>query len=285
MSVERPAGGWLADRVVAITGAGRGIGRAHALFFASEGARVVVNDLGTEADEVVAEIAAAGGRAVAVQGDVATWDGGRAVVDGAVAAFGRLDALVNNAGFLHDRALVHMDEHEWDEVVAVHLKGHFVPTRWAAAHWRERHRAGEPVRAALLHTSSTSGLIGNPGQSNYGTAKAGVAAFSMICAQELGRYGVRSNCLVPSARTRLTDSAPGLSDVVAPPREGFDPWDPANVSPVAAYLASEACTITGRTYFVQGGVVRALQPWSMGPSIEEPGRWTVAGLAQHLAEI
>jgi len=252
--------GALDGRVAVITGAGGGLGRAHALLLAAEGARVVVNDRGTRADgtgdrggdraaadAVVADIRAAGGTAVANSEDVADWDGGRRLVEAAVEAYGRLDVLVNNAGFLRDRALATMDEEDWDAVVNVHLKGHFVPTRWAAAHWRERHKAGEQVRASVINTSSTSGLLGNPGQTNYGAAKAGIAGFSGIVAQELAKYGVRSNCIAPAARTRLTEGAPGLGALVQPPADGFDVWDPANVSPVVAYLATEDCPLTGVT--------------------------------------
>jgi NAD(P)-dependent dehydrogenase (short-subunit alcohol dehydrogenase family) len=284
--------GALDGRVAVITGAGRGLGREHALLFAAEGARVVVNDRGSDpdgtgegqdpADAVAAEIRDRGGEAVANTDDVADWEGGQRLVQAAVDAFGKLDVLVNNAGILRDRALVNMTEADWDSVMTVHLKGHFVPTRFAAEHWRARSKAGEEVRASLVHTSSTSGLLGNPGQTNYGAAKAGIAAFSSICAQELARYGVRSNCIVPAARTRLTESTPGLGDVIAPPSDGFDLWDPANVSPVVAYLASERCELTGRTLFVQGGTVRLMEPWRLGDTLERDGRWTVSELAEML---
>ncbi len=271
--------GALEGRVAIITGAGRGLGRAHALLFAEEGARVVVNDLGPEAEEVAAEIRAAGGDAVGVSADITEWGTGQKLLDAAVTELGGLDVLVNNAGFLRDRALVNMSEQEWDDIVAVHLKGHFVPTRFAAAYWREQAKAGRPVQASIVHTSSTSGLLGNPGQTNYGAAKAGIGAFSAICAQELGRYGVRSNCIAPAARTRLTEATPGLGEVVAAPADGFDLWDPANVSPVVAYLASDACELTGRTLFVQGGTVRVLEPWHLGERLERDRRWTIEELA------
>jgi NAD(P)-dependent dehydrogenase (short-subunit alcohol dehydrogenase family) len=282
--------GALDGRVAIITGAGRGLGREHALLFASEGARLVVNDRGgapdgsgddTSAAEAVAEeVRALGGEAVANTDDVADWEGGQRLVNRAVEAFGRLDVLVNNAGILRDRALVNMTEAEWDDVVSVHLKGHFVPTRFAATYWREQAKAGEEVRASIVHTSSTSGLLGNPGQTNYGAAKAGIGAFSIICAQELARYGVRSNCIAPAARTRLTQATPGLGDMVAAPSDGFDIWDPANVSPLVAYLASGACELTGRTFFVQGGTVRVMEPWQLGHTLERDERWTVADLAE-----
>jgi NAD(P)-dependent dehydrogenase (short-subunit alcohol dehydrogenase family) len=277
--------GQLDGRVAIITGAGRGLGREHARLFAAEGAKVVVNDLGDAADEVAEELRAAGAEAIASTHDIATWKGGEELVGAAVDAFGRLDVLVNNAGILRDRMLVSMTEDEWDDVIAVHLKGHFVPTRFAAVHWRERVKAGEPVRASVIHTSSTSGLLGNPGQTNYGAAKAGIGSFSIICAQELARYGVRSNCIVPAARTRLTEATPGLSDVVAAPAEGFDLWDPANVSPLVAYLATEGCDITGRTFFVQGGTVRVMEPWRMGERLERDFRWTIAELGDELPRL
>jgi NAD(P)-dependent dehydrogenase (short-subunit alcohol dehydrogenase family) len=280
--------GSLDGRVAIITGAGRGIGREHALLFAAEGARVVVNDLDpAPAEAVCAEITAAGGEAVANSSDISTWAGGEAIVEQAVSAFGGLHVLVNNAGILRDRMLVSMTEQEWDDVVASHLKGHFAPTRFAAAHWREQAKQGAPVQASVINTSSTSGLIGNPGQSNYGAAKAGIAAFTVILAQELSRYGVRVNALAPAARTRLTEATPGLGDVVQAPADGaaFDVWDPANVAPIAAYLATASATETGRVYFVQGGVVRLFEGWTMTSTIERPGRWTIAELAEEMPKL
>ncbi len=289
--------GSLDGRVAVVTGAGRGLGRAHALLLAAEGARVVVNDRGAAVDgsgsdlsaaqAVVEEVTAAGGEAVASAHDVATWQGGQALVGTALDAFGDLDVLVNNAGILRDRLVVNMSEEEWDSVLSVHLKGHFVPTRFAAAHWRDRHERGDVRPASVIHTSSTSGLIGNPGQANYGAAKAGVAAFGAIVAQELERYGVRSNTVVPSARTRLTEGAPGVADLVAPPPESgaFDVWDPANVSPLVAVLAGPDCPCTGVTFFVQGGAVKVLEPWSFGGGLERESRWDVAELAQELPKL
>ena len=277
--------GALDGRVAIITGAGRGLGREHARLFAAEGAKVVVNDLGDVAEEAAEEIRAGGGEAIASNHDITSWAGGEALVGAAVDAFGQLDILVNNAGILRDRMLVSMTEQEWDEVVEVHLKGHFVPTRFAANHWREQVKAGHTVQASIIHTSSTSGLLGNPGQTNYGSAKAGIGAFSIICAQELARYGVRSNCIAPAARTRLTEATPGLGDVVAAPTDGFDLWDPANVSPLVAYLATEACPVTGRTFFIQGGTVRVMEPWRMGERLEQDTRWTIDGLGRALPDI
>jgi NAD(P)-dependent dehydrogenase (short-subunit alcohol dehydrogenase family) len=279
--------------VAIITGAGRGIGREHALLFAAEGAKVVINDLGaandgegsdlSPAEEVVAEIRAAGGEAVANGDNVADWEGAQNLINTAISTFGDLDILVNNAGILRDRVLVNMTEAEWDAVIAVHLKGHFAPTRWAAAYWREQHKAGVTKPRNLVHTSSTSGLFSNPGQSNYGAAKSGIATFSQIVAKELSRYGVVSNCIAPGARTRLTLATPGLDSIMAPKQEGFDEWDPANISPLVAYLSSSACAFTGETFFVQGGVVKRVESWAMAETVEQNGTWSVDDLAQALA--
>jgi len=282
--------GALDGRVAIITGAGRGIGREHALLFAAEGAKVVVNDLGgamdgtgddrTPAQQVVDEIKAAGGEAIANADNVADWDGGKHMVDAAIETFGDLHVLVNNAGILRDRVLVNMTESDWDAVIAVHLKGHFVPTHHAAAYWREQTKAGKTVHASVINTSSTSGLLSNPGQANYGAAKSGIATFTEIAAKELVRYGVRVNAIAPAARTRLTESTPGLGDMVAPPSDPgkFDVWDPANISPLIAYLASEGCPATGKVFFVQGGKVALFQPWTMVEEIDKGDRWTVAEL-------
>ncbi len=289
--------GALEGRVAIITGAGRGIGREHALLFAAEGAKVVVNDLGaaldgsgddrSPAEQVVDEIRSAGGEAIANDDDVAQWEGGKRLVEVAVETFGDLHILVNNAGILRDRVIVNMTEDDWDSVMHVHLKGHFVPTRHAAAYWRERSKAGEDVHAVIINTSSTSGLLGNPGQANYGAAKAGIAALTVIAAQELGRYGVRVNAIAPAARTRMTETTPGLSDIVKAPAEEsqFDVWDPANVSPLVAYLATEGCDLTGRIFFVQGGTVRNFQNWTMTETIDRPARWSVAELAAEMGAL
>ena len=281
--------GALEGRVAIITGAGRGLGREHALLFASEGAKVVVNDLGGDmrgeggdlsaAQQTVADIKAMGGDAVVNGENVADWDGAQRLVRQAVDQFGDLHVLVNNAGILRDRVIINMTEAEWDAVVAVHLKGHFCPTRHAAVYWREQTKAGKEVNAAIVHTSSTSGLFSNPGQANYDAAKSGIATLSQVCAKELSRYGVRSNTIAPGARTRLTEATPGLSDVVKAPAEGFDEWDPANVSPFVAYLATADCPYTGETFVVRGGVVQRVQSWSTAERIDKGDRWTVAELA------
>ena len=281
--------GALDGRVAIITGAGRGLGREHALLFASEGAKVVVNDLGgdmhgeggdpSSAMQTVDDIKAMGGEAVVNGDNVADWDGAKRLVQQAVDAFGDLHVLVNNAGILRDRVIINMTEAEWDAVIAVHLKGHFCPTRHAAAYWREQTKTGKEVNASIVHTSSTSGLFSNPGQANYGAAKTGIATLSQICAKELSRYGVRSNAIAPAARTRLTEATPGLSEVVKAPEAGFDVWDPANVSPFVAYLATAECPFTGETFLVQGGKVQRVQSWSAAEVIEKDDRWTVEELA------
>jgi NAD(P)-dependent dehydrogenase (short-subunit alcohol dehydrogenase family) len=283
----------LDGRVAVITGAGRGLGREHALLFASEGAKVVVNDLGGDvhgegenrapAQQVVDEIKALGGEAVANTDSVTDFDGAKSLIDLAVETFGDLHVLVNNAGILRDRVIVNMTEEEWDSVIAVHLKGHFCPTKWAAVHWREQSKAGKEVNAAIVHTSSTSGVLGNAGQANYGAAKAGIAAFSNICAMELDRYGVRSNAITPAARTRMTTDTPGLADAVKAPDDAsqFDVWDPANVSPMVGYLATADCPFTGETFFVQGDVVARFESHTIDLAISNHGdRWTVDQLAK-----
>jgi NAD(P)-dependent dehydrogenase (short-subunit alcohol dehydrogenase family) len=289
--------GALEGRVAIITGAGRGIGREHALLFAQEGAKVVVNDLGgamdgsgddrTPAEQVVDEVRAMGGEAIANADNVADWEGGQRLVNAAIEAFGDLHVLVNNAGILRDRVIVNMTEQEWDSVIQVHLKGHFVPTRWAAAYWREQAKAGKEVKASIINTSSTSGLIGNAGQANYGAAKAGLGAFTVIAAQELIRYGVRCNASAPAARTRLTEATPGLGEIVKPPDDAgrFDIWDPANISPLVAYLATADCPANGKVFFVQGGSVKLMQNWTMTTGIEKDDRWTVAELEASMKDL
>ena len=282
----------LEGRVAIITGAGRGIGRAHALLFAAEGAKVVVNDLGGDTDgtgadsspaqQVVEEITAAGGTAVANFDDVSDWDGAKHMIDEAVDAFGDVHVLVNNAGILRDRMLVNMSVDEWDAVIRVHLRGHFCPTRWAATYWREESKAGREAKRAVINTSSASGLFGNPGQTNYGAAKIGIATFTMIADSELSRYGVRVNAIAPAAVTRLTS---GLTPV-EPEGVGEEAWSPIgpeNVAPFVAYLGTEDCPIHGRIFLVAGGAVRLFQPFSVIDAIEKEGLWSVAELKDEAA--
>jgi NAD(P)-dependent dehydrogenase (short-subunit alcohol dehydrogenase family) len=283
--------GALDGRVAIITGAGRGIGREHALLFAAEGAKVVVNDLGGGRDgsgadagpahEVVEEIRAAGGEAVANGDDVTDWEGAQRMINTAIETFGDLHVLVNNAGILRDRMLTNMTPSEWDDVVRVHLRGHFMPTRWAATYWREQSKAGTPVKASVINTSSTSGLFGNAGQTNYGAAKTGIATFTQIANTELERYGVRCNAIAPAALTRLTEDL--NPDRPAVPAGEFDASDPANISPFVAYLATEDCPIAGRVFWVRGGEVALFQPFAIVDTIRTDGRWTIDGLAKEAA--
>ena len=283
----------LEGKVAIVTGAGRGIGREHALALARAGAKLVVNDLGASlagegasegpAHDVVREIEALGGEAIANGENVADFAGAGRMVQTAIERFGRLDILVNNAGILRDRMLVNMDEQEWDAVLAVHLKGHFAPTRHAAAHWRERSKSGEDVRARVINTSSPSGVFGNVGQANYGAAKAGIVGFTLIAAQELRRYGVTVNALAPNARTRMTEAAFGE---LAPPEDGFDPADPGNNSPiVVALCADDAQAITGQVFFVYGGAVNMLRGWEAGELFSAgDSRWDSDALLEELRE-
>jgi NAD(P)-dependent dehydrogenase (short-subunit alcohol dehydrogenase family) len=289
--------GALQGRVCAITGAGRGIGREHALLFASEGARVVVNDLGggpdgagadvSAAQRVVEEIVEAGGEAVAHTDDVSSWKGARTLVEEAIASFGRLDALVNNAGILRDAYIGAMSEEQWDAVIQVHLKGHFAPLRHAVDHWKSRSKAGEEVKAAVVNTASGSGTyMPNPGQANYGAAKAGIAALTLVAAAELGRYGVRVNGIAPVARTRLTLATPGpLGEMFKPPEDptAFDPLDPRHVSPLVGWLASEDCPLTGQLFAVQGGSIQTMTGWRLDEGIATDGDWSIADVAAQLS--
>ncbi len=273
--------GKLQGRVAVVTGGGRGIGREHAVLFAAEGAKVVVNDLGgasdgegadaSAAEQVVAEIVDAGGQAVANHEDVADWDGAQRLIETAVDAYGTLDVLVNNAGILRDRMLANMSEQEWDSVIHVHMKGHFCPTRHAAAYWRDRSKAGEEVNASIINTASTSGLFGNVGQFNYGAAKMGIGAMTIIASKELSRYGVRVNAIAPAARTRLTEGL-GMGE---PDPAAFDVMDPANISPFVAYLATADCPINGRAFMLLGGQISLFQPWAIVDGITKDGRWTI----------
>jgi NAD(P)-dependent dehydrogenase (short-subunit alcohol dehydrogenase family) len=262
-------------RVAVITGAGRGIGREHALMLAGQGAKIVVNDLGGSMDgegkaegpahDVVAEIEAMGGEAVANGDDISDFEGAKGLIDQAVDAFGGLDILINNAGILRDRMLTNMTEEEWDAVIKVHLKGTFGPTRHAAAYWRERAKAGEPNDARVINTSSASGIYGNVGQTNYGAAKAGIAAFTIIASQELSRYGVTVNAIAPAAITRMTEGL-GMGQVSDEMREQMSPrW----IAPIVTWLASpESAGVTGRVFDVSGRALSVAEGWHIGPSVD-----------------
>lgn len=276
-------------RVVIVTGAGRGLGRAHALELGRQGAKVVVNDLGCELDgtgggtgpagEVVEEIRAAGGEAVANGDDVADFDAAARIVQTALDAFGELHAVVNNAGFVRDRMFVNVGEDEWDAVVRVHLKGHFAVARHAAAHWRDRTKAGAPVDARIVNTSSGAGILGSVGQAAYSAAKAGIATLTLVQAAELGRYGVTANALCPAARTRMT--AEVFAETMAAPDDpgAFDAMAPENVSPLVAWLVSEASAhVTGRVFEVEGGKVGVATGWQHGPTVDKGARWEPAEL-------
>ncbi|MFJ1970681.1 SDR family oxidoreductase [Streptomyces sp. NPDC087903] len=269
-------------RVVVVTGAGRGLGRAHAHAFAAEGARLVVNDLGVGLDgtpgpdspagRVADEIRAAGGEAVAHAGDIATDAGAASLVTTALETYGRLDTLVNNAGFLRDRMLVNLDEDDWDAVLRVHLTGHFLPLRHAAAHWRAEAKAGRTPTARIVNTSSGAGLLGSVGQGNYSAAKAGIVALTLVAAAELGRYGVQVNAIAPAARTRMTEGA--CADTMTAPAAGFDAMAPQNVSPLVVWLGSPASTgVTGRVFETEGGRITVMEGWRPGPTVDRNTRW------------
>ncbi|AYG83521.1 Putative short-chain type dehydrogenase/reductase [Streptomyces hundungensis] len=272
-------------RVVIVTGAGRGLGRAHALAFAEQGARVVVNDLGVAPDgagrsrgpaqSVADEIRAAGGEAVAHDGDIATTEGAASLIATAVERFGALHTLVNNAGFLRDRMLVNLDEDDWDAVMRVHLKGHFLPLKHAAAYWRAEAKAGREVAARVVNTSSGAGLLGSVGQGNYSAAKAGIVGLTLVAAAELGRYGVRVNAIAPSARTRMTETT--FADAMAAPGEdaAFDAMAPENVSPLVVWLGSAGSEgVTGRVFETEAGRITVMEGWRAGPTIDKGARWT-----------
>jgi len=281
-------------RVAIVTGAARGLGRAHALAFAAAGAAVVVNDYGVALDgtgadtspaqQVVDEIVAAGGRAVANADDVADWAGAQRLVQTAVDALGRLDVLVNNAGFLRDRMLANLGEDEWDAVIRVHLKGHFAPMRHAAAYWRAESKAGRQPDARVINTSSGAGLLGSIGQGNYAAAKAGIAALSIVAAAEFARYGVMVNAIAPAARTRMTEQA--FADMMAAPEDGFDAMAPENVSPLVVWLGSpESKDVTGRVFEVEGGKITVADGWRHGASVDKGARWEPAELGAVVADL
>ncbi|MCW2543118.1 MAG: fabG [Frankiales bacterium] len=262
------------SRVVVVTGAGQGLGRAHALTFGNEGWSIVVNDVGSAAEEVAAEIRAAGGNAVASLGDVSDWSYGAELVSTAVDAYGQLDALVNNAGLVRDRMLVNMSEEEWDLVLKVDLKGHFVPLRHAAAYWKDRSKAGVSMSPRVVNTSSGAGLLGSVGQGNYSAAKAGVVALTQVAAVEMSRFGVLLNAIAPAARTPMTEVV--FAQTMAKPETGFDPMAPENVSPLVVWLASEDCDVTGRVFEVEAGIISPADGWQHGPREDRGALWPVS---------
>ncbi|MFJ6567135.1 SDR family oxidoreductase [Streptomyces sp. NPDC091292] len=292
-------GGLCAGRVVVVTGAGRGLGRAHALAFAAEGAHVVVNDLGVAldgspdgspdgtgagagdrvagpADRVVAEIRALGGSAVAHGGDIATTEGAASLVATALDTFGRLDTLVNNAGFLRDRMLVNLGDDEWDAVIRVHLKGHFLPLKHAAAHWRAESKAGRTPVARVVNTSSGAGLLGSVGQGNYSAAKAGIVGLTLVASAEFARYGVQVNAIAPAARTRMTERT-FAETMAAPGDASFDAMAPDNVSPLVVWLGAPASDgVTGRVFETEAGRITVMEGWRPGPTVDKGARWTPA---------
>jgi NAD(P)-dependent dehydrogenase (short-subunit alcohol dehydrogenase family) len=258
----------LRDRVCVITGAGNGIGAEHTKLFRSLGAKVVVNDV--EAGEGIDNT-----------DDISDFAGAGRLIQQAIGEHGRIDVLVNNAGILRDAFFHRMTEAEWDEVIAVHLKGHFGPLRHATDHWRARSKAGEEVKAAVINTTSASGTyVANPGQANYGAAKAAIAALTLITAGELGRIGVRVNAIAPVARTRLTENVPGIGEVMKQPE-----FDPRHVSPLVAYLASPDCPLTGKVFTVQGGAIAELHGWTAGETVRHDGDWTVDVIAEKLGAV
>jgi len=273
------------EKVAIVTGAGRGIGRSEALALAAEGATVVINDVDTAAAKaVVTEIEVAGGAASIHTGDVASWETAAALVEQTVDDHGRLDILVNNAGFLRDGMSFKLGEEAWDEVIRVHLTGHFAPSRCAAAHWRDRAKAGHEVRGRIVNTVSEAGLYGGTGQANYVAAKAGIAGLTVALARELAPYGITVNAIAPRARTRMTESL--LGDLAARVEDGFDQWDPANIGPVVAWLASDATDdVSGQVLVVFGGRVHLMQGWTMVGEIEQADRWTPAAIEGRRAEL
>jgi NAD(P)-dependent dehydrogenase (short-subunit alcohol dehydrogenase family) len=281
-------------RVVIVTGAGRGLGRAYALGLAAAGAKVVVNDLGvgthgdptveTPAQQVVDEIRAAGGEAVANFDDVADWEGGRRIVQTAVEAFGTLHGVVNNAGFVRDRMFVSCTPEEWDAVLRVHLRGHFCVSRHAVDHWRAMAKAGQRVDARIVNTSSGAGLQGSVGQSAYSAAKAGIATLTLVQAAELGRYGITVNGLAPNARTRMTETA--FAEAMKAKEGAFDIYTPENTAPLVAWLCSEQSgSVTGQIFELIGGKIRVCLGWNDGPEFDRGSRWTANELGDKILEL
>jgi NAD(P)-dependent dehydrogenase (short-subunit alcohol dehydrogenase family) len=266
------------NRTVIITGAGGGLGRAYALAFAAEGANVVVNDIRLDAAQAVAdEVAAAGGRAMANQGDITSLAGAQAIVDATLAAFGEVHVLVNNAGILRDRMFLSLSEDDWDTVMRVHLKGHFCLANVLGRRWRDAAKAGNKVDARIINTSSGAGLQGSIGQSNYVAAKAGIAGLTLVQAAELARYGTTVNCLAPAARTAMTEA--GMPDMVKKPESGFDVWDPLNVASIVVWLGSPlSAHVTGRCFEAKGGELSVADGWHTGPINDKGARWEAAEL-------
>jgi NAD(P)-dependent dehydrogenase (short-subunit alcohol dehydrogenase family) len=289
--------GVLDGRVAVVTGGGRGLGREHALLFAAEGARVVVNDIGVSptgegldagpAEDVVAEITAAGGVAVANTDGVSDWAGAQRLIETAVSTFGDLHVVVNNAGILRDRMLVNMTEEEFDSVIDVNLKGTFAVSKHAAQYWRDQSKRGLNADRAIINTSSGAGLQPGVGQTNYAAAKAGIAAMTAVAAKELGRLGVRVNGIAPLARTRTTLSTPGLTEQLAQPEadQGFDVYHPSNISPLVAYLATDGCSLSGHIFRVVGGLIGVYEGWHLVESFESDQRWSVSDIEQALATV
>ncbi|HEX6312982.1 MAG TPA: SDR family oxidoreductase [Acidimicrobiia bacterium] len=286
--------GTLDGKVAIVTGAGRGIGREHALLLAAEGAKLVVNDLGGEWDGtgadtrhaqlVVDEITEAGGEAVANYDDVADWEGAQRLINQAVESFGDVNVLVNNAGILRDRMSFNMGEEDWDSVIRVHLKGHFAPSRFAAVYWREQSKAGKEVYGRVINTSSESGLFGNAGQANYAAAKAGIASLTIVLARELEKYGVTVNAIAPRARTRMTE---GTFGGFGASEEGkFDEFAPENISPLVGYLASPAAgDVSGQVFVLWGGMINRMGGWDTVATVKKDGKWSVDELAGKKADL
>jgi NAD(P)-dependent dehydrogenase (short-subunit alcohol dehydrogenase family) len=290
----------LTGKVAVVTGAGQGIGRGEALLLAKEGAKVVVNDLGTSwqgegkgqmaADQVVGEIRAAGGQAVPNYGDVSKWDGAKSIIETALASFGRLDIVVNNAGILRDKMVFSMEESDFDAVIGVHLKGTFGVTRHACAYFKEAHKEGKVKAGRIINTTSIVALKGNLGQTNYIAAKGGIAALTLGTAIDMARYGVTCNAISPAARTRLIDETYKRKGSSArermPAAKDYDPYAPENIAPLVAYLATDAAqSITGQVFHVVGGQIELFRGWSSIRSIQKRGRWEVGELAQRVREL
>jgi NAD(P)-dependent dehydrogenase (short-subunit alcohol dehydrogenase family) len=274
------------ERTIIITGAGGGLGRAYALAFAAEGARVVVNDIRLDAAEaVVAEVVAAGGTALANNGDITTMAGAQGIIDAAVAAYGEVHVLVNNAGILRDRMFISLSEDDWDQVMRVHLKGHFCLANLLGKRWRDAHKAGTPVaHPRIINTSSGAGLQGSVGQSNYAAAKAGIAGLTLVQAAEMARYGITVNCLAPAARTTMTEGA--MPDMVKKPDSGFDVWDPMNVASIVVWLGSSlSAEVTGRCFEAKGGELSVGDGWRTGAIVDKGARWNPTELGPVVAQM